>query len=137
MAVWRQFLSRRCRNEIEANHILRGYRADTGLGSARRCWESYPNYALGIWQEPFFCQPDVVLVDGRFRVACFIACALMTRSRLTILFDDYKDRKYYHLVERMVAPSEFVDRMAIFRIEPAQIDPSQLTWIVKSFYVSK
>lgn len=78
----------------------------------------FPNYSAGVWLEDFFEHPDLVLVDGRFRVACFLACAALTQRPLTVLFDDYVDRPHYHCVETVCAPVRIVGRMAIFEIEP-------------------
>ena len=41
--------------------------------------------------------PDLILVDGRFRIACCLN--LLTKignKRSTIVLDDYKERKEYH-----------------------------------------
>lgn len=84
-------------------------------------WAGYPDYALGIWREEWFVQPDTVLIDGRFRVACFLVCAVMTRRPLTILFDDYKPRSNYRIVERIARPRRRVGRMAIFELKPGKV----------------
>ena len=58
--------------------------------------------------------PDVVLVDGRFRVACFMASLMRANPGTQILFDDYMDRPNYHVVENMVYPVKTSGRMALF-----------------------
>lgn len=63
--------------------------------------------------------PDVVFIDGRFRVASFIATFLNARQPCTIIFDDYKDRPYYHIVERLIKPKKFIDRTAFFDFRPS------------------
>jgi protein O-GlcNAc transferase len=119
------------------------YHADIGATRAwgkpadDKGWKRYPDYALAIWREKFFQQPDTVLIDGRFRVACFVSCALMSRSSVTVLFDDYADRKPYHVIERLARPIEMVDRMAIFKLDPMQLGADDLWWILKSFYNPK
>lgn len=84
-------------------------------------WYGYPDYALGIWREEWFVQPDTVLIDGRFRVACFLVCAVLTRKPLTILFDDYRPRPNYHVVERIARPKKRVGRMAVFELAPGKV----------------
>jgi hypothetical protein len=62
--------------------------------------------------------PDLVLIDGRFRVACFLYSLLSAKPGTTLLFDDYFDRPNYSVVEEFC---EFVDRrgrMAVFRATP-------------------
>jgi protein O-GlcNAc transferase len=126
-----------CKSRPVTYHVNIGATRAWGLPADDKGWERYPDYALGIWHEDFFEQPDTVLIDGRFRVACFVSCALMSRSPVTVLFDDYGDRKPYHVVERLVKPIEMVDRMAIFKLEPMQFNAEDLWWILKSFYNPK
>jgi hypothetical protein len=81
-------------------------------------WAQYHRYPLRIWSEPFFRQPDLILIDGRFRAACLVAACLRSTKPVTVLFDDYTDRPAYHVVEQMVQPVQTVGRMAEFQIAP-------------------
>ena len=56
-----------------------------------RSWHSYP---LMPWQfcERSVLQPDLVFIDGRFRVASFCASYLAAEPGTRILFDDYTVR---------------------------------------------
>jgi hypothetical protein len=60
--------------------------------------------------------PDLILIDGRFRVACALYSLMQLRGRkdTTILFDDYGDRPNYNIVERFADLERMVGRMAIF-----------------------
>jgi predicted O-linked N-acetylglucosamine transferase (SPINDLY family) len=58
--------------------------------------------------------PDLILVDGRFRVASFLASALQAPAGCVILFDDYFDRPQYHIVEEYLKPTRSAGRMAEF-----------------------
>lgn len=81
---------------------------------AFRLW---PNYALRAWEfiREKNLSPDLVLIDGRFRVGCFLASLMEARPGTAILFDDYVPRQdVYGLVERYLAPSELIDRSAAF-----------------------
>ena len=108
--------------ELLSDPIL--YHADigkTGLWGRPvddRDWSKFYRYPLTIWAEPFFRQPDVVLIDGRLRPACFVATCLNSHAPVTILFDDYFNRNSYKIVENLIAPTEIVGRMAIFHITP-------------------
>jgi len=99
-----------------------------------RAWKRFHTYPLQVWDQAFFQQPDVILIDGRFRIACFVtACLRVTRPTI-VLFDDYLDRPHYHVVERLVKPTEHVGRMARFDVQPmAGIPREELTWLVASF----
>lgn len=81
-------------------------------------WQNFHRYPLSIWIEPFFRHPDVVLIDGRLRPACFVATCLHITKPVTVLFDDYVNRPSYHIVENLVKPVETVGRMARFVIRP-------------------
>jgi hypothetical protein len=80
-----------------------------------RRWEQY---AKAPWR--YFRiigqQPDLVLVDGRFRVACVLESllSLSPSSETQILLDDYIDRPHYTVVEQY-ADVELVGRMAVLR----------------------
>ena len=41
---------------------------------------------------------DLILIDGRFRVACCLKCFDTMKDDCIMLFDDFLDRKYYHIV---------------------------------------
>ena len=62
--------------------------------------------------------PNIVFIDGRFRVAAFIATFLNASQPCTIIFDDYIDRAHYHIVESLIKPSKFIGRTAFFDFHP-------------------
>jgi hypothetical protein len=62
--------------------------------------------------------PDVVLIDGRFRVACFLFSLISAKPGTTLLFDDYFDRPHYSVVEEFCEVAERRGRMAVFRVTP-------------------
>lgn len=77
------------------------------------CW---PKYCIAAW-DALLAQgrlPDLILIDGRFRVACFLASLLFSKLGAVILFDDYVDRPHYHVVEKHLQPSAREGRMAEF-----------------------
>jgi len=86
----------------------------------------FPRYPLEVWGLPEFTQPDVVLVDGRFRTGCAMATALRTEKPVTLLFDDYKPRKQYHRVERYLGQPVYHGRLAEFEVTPMTLDPAHL-----------
>ncbi|WP_335944069.1 tetratricopeptide repeat protein [Pseudomonas sp. G166] len=99
-----------------------------------RAWKRFHTYPLRVWDEPFFQEPDVILIDGRFRIACFVTAYLRASKPMIVLFDDYLDRPHYHVVERLLAPTEFVGRMARFDLRPlTEVPRSELTWLVGSY----
>ena len=69
--------------------------------------------------------PDVVLVDGRFRVACFLTTLLFTRSGTRIVFDDYPSRPHFNVVEEVLSPQVINSRQALF-VVPDSINYSRV-----------
>lgn len=94
-------------------------------------WQRYARYPLGIWQREDLKHPDVVLVDGRFRMGCVLATAFSISRPVTLLFDDYTNRKRMHTIEEFVGKPELVDRMGKFEISPMQIPAHRLMRIIR------
>lgn len=76
------------------------------------------DYALDVWRRirSDGVWPDVVLVQGRFRVACFLATLLHARPGTRVVFDGYRDGLFYQVVETIVTPCEHHDRAAEFEV---------------------
>ncbi|MFK4722752.1 hypothetical protein [Bradyrhizobium niftali] len=68
-----------------------------------RRWQKYPQAP---WQSYDF-SPDLLLIDGRFRVACALESLLHIGEETKILIDDYPGRPY-EIIE------EFADRTALY-----------------------
>lgn len=98
-----------------------------GMPAQPRDHGKFHGYALSVWDRPDFVQPDLVLIDGRFRCACLVAVMLRTTRPVTVLFDDYARRRYYHGVERLARKEELVGRMARFTVTPGAIPPEMVT----------
>ena len=79
----------------------------------------FMDYVGSLWNRSE--QPDLVLIDGRFRVACFLFSLATARPGCIILFDDYTNRPEYHLVEEYLAPTSYCGRQAKF-IVPEALD---------------
>ncbi|MEQ5870551.1 hypothetical protein J4E08_11645 [Sagittula sp. NFXS13] len=94
-------------------------------------WRRFAQYPLDVWGMSHFRQPDVVLVDGRFRQGCALACAFMSKAPVELLFDDYVQRNQYHKVEDILGPPEITGRMAHWHVTPQPIPPDRLMWIIR------
>jgi hypothetical protein len=84
----------------------------------RKRWKRYP---LAPWlNDPSFL-PDLVLIDGRFRVACALTTIkyLSNKVSFEILVDDYRDRPEYREIEKYAELSSMQGRMAVFKPKPA------------------
>lgn len=118
----------------EVRHADIGRTGKWGRPVNYRNWRAYPAYPLGVWSALPFGPPDLVLIDGRFRLGCICAVILRTERPVRVLFDDYRDRPDYHLIEQLLPPVARVGRMAEFRIAPGlPIPPAAWDWIIPAF----
>ena len=76
---------------------------------------------------------DTVLIDGRFRLACFLTVLLRTTRPVRVLWDDYSDRTAYHRAETLCPVLRHHGRMAEFHVEPQMLAPKDLPWVVEAF----
>ena len=118
---------------------LRLHRADIGevkrwgYPAANRAFRKWPDYALSVWDRPDFVQPDTILIDGRFRVACFLTALVRSTAPVTLLWDDYADRPHYHAVEQVLRPAATHGRMARFDLVPMPLPPAALRLLAESY----
>jgi len=73
----------------------------------------WPNYSLCPYMHGSI-MPDLILVDGRFRIACCLVAALQAPAA-TVLVHDYTIRPYYHILENYFEIEEKVDTLVKFR----------------------
>ncbi|KAA9133385.1 hypothetical protein F3N42_03285 [Marinihelvus fidelis] len=110
-------------------HVDIGLTGKWGYPEDEKAFRAWPDYAFRPWDycEEHDLSPDLVLVDGRFRPACFLATCVWSRRPIRLIFDDYAERSEYHVVENFTKPSEIVDnRMAVFEIEPGLVSARAL-----------
>lgn len=112
-----------------------GKTAKWGFPADKERAEHWHEYALLPWR---YCSehalaPDTVLIDGRFRTACFVAAAVSTVKPVTIMVDDYRDREWYRWVEDIIKPTEMVDRLAVFEVKPGMVDVGVLLEHIDAF----
>lgn len=65
-----------------------------GKGSTKDDWCKYS----GAIQKYGNKEVDLILIDGRFRVACCLNCFDVISDSCLIAFDDFLDRPQYHIV---------------------------------------
>lgn len=99
---------------------------------------NYPRYSTSVWLrlKEDNVSPDLIFIDGRFRVACFLVSLIYANTGTIILFDDYYDRDYYWIVEKFVTtPPVRIGRMAKFNIDkPLELNLSLITTICEYFH---
>lgn len=120
-------------DQVTVHHVDVGPTGPWGVPVKSRFYPQFHRYALSVWDRPDFVQPDLVLIDGRFRAACLAAVMMRTTKPVTVLFDDYRRRRYYHGVERLARKEQLAGRMARFTVTPGAIPPDVVTEAVGWF----
>jgi hypothetical protein len=98
-------------------HINIGRTGEWGAPISKRNtpWNRWrwARYARAPWDGQRW--PDLILIDGRFRVHCALYAIRQLYGRdFEILFDDYTGRPFYHEVEQFAELKYFRGRMACF-----------------------
>lgn len=91
----------------------------------------FARYPLAVWGMKRFRQPDVVLVDGRFRAGCALATAFNTQKPVPVFVDDYKRRKHYHRIESFLGAPRLHGRMAEFTVSPMALPQDRLLDVIE------
>ena len=120
--------------DVQVHHADIGPTKEWGHPKSAASFRNFSDYPLSVWDRPDFEQPDMVLIDGRFRPACFLTVLFKSTKPVTVLWDDYIDRPAYHEVEDLAKPVEMIGRMARFELTPMTIPVDKLHWVVKSYF---
>jgi hypothetical protein len=92
----------------------------------------WPDYADRLWAVEAVAQSDTFLIDGRFRVACFLETALRCRADAVILFHDFGSRSHYHIVGEVARPIATAADLTAFVRRP-DFDPAHAARLLKTF----
>lgn len=97
---------------------------------------NWHTYSLKPWEilNDAKITPDLVLIDGRFRVACMLATLVSISKPTRIIFDDYVDRPYKNIIEKFCKPYETIDRAAYFEISPGILSAKDILHYFSSFF---
>ena len=78
--------------------------------------------------------PDLVLIDGRFRVACALKSiqALQDSEGWLIVVDDYGKRESYEVIKKFAHEVRRIGHMAVFQ-KKSDIDAAELSAAIKRF----
>ena len=100
---------------IKLKHIDLGEVENWGRPISYEKSYNFINYFNWIWNQDIL--PDTVLIDGRFRVCCFLTSIKYGKENTKIIFDDYNNRPYYHVIEKFIKKEQTCGRQALFVVE--------------------
>lgn len=109
-------------DKLERIHVSVGAKNNLGYPSSSAKYNDWSLYFKHI--DSIDTIPDLVLIDGRWRVACALHTWMRCDTHTIILFDDYYDRPHYHIVDKYFTTIERVGRMAVLRKKPEAMAPA-------------
>lgn len=74
----------------------------------------WPNYSTSVWDQ-LAHTPDLVLIDGRFRVSCFLQAIMRLPASTTYVIHDFWSREHYRPMLQFASLVDRVDDLAILR----------------------
>lgn len=88
---------------------------------------NYSNHITKLSEEEYN-KIDLVLIDGRFRVACCLKCHTVIGDNCLVAFDDFLNRKHYHVVLDYfdIVDKTQNNRMVILKKRSGTVVPSDL-----------
>ncbi len=110
-------------SQIELLHAPIGETLEWGFPKDTQMQSQWPGYYSKPWRVAH--DPDLVLIDGRFRVPCFLYSLLQLKPSAVILWDDYRERSEYHHIEQHLAPAAYFGKMAKFLV-PSHINLAKI-----------
>ncbi len=124
---------------LDIRHANIGKTREWGMPATHNDWRRYWAYPMGFWLEKDRMDPDLVLIDGRFRLGCFLATILNTRIPVTVLWDDYvgRENSLYSMAEAWFPITSVTGRMVRFDVVPRTYDNAQFAQMLQGFFSSR
>jgi hypothetical protein len=94
--------------------------------SRRSAWSDYHS---SVWSNPRSKEADFYLVDGRFRVACFMQILLHSQHDALIAIHDFASRAQYHVVREVAREIAIANEFSVF-IKKSFLDHQRVTAIL-------
>ena len=115
---------------IDINWVNLGEIENWGRPKTYEYRNHFIEYISNVWH--FNVKADVILVDGRFRVACFLYSLINAKEGSIIIFDDYMNRPHYHVVEEVLGIYKKCGRQVIFKV-PLEFNKQLAKQLLKQF----
>lgn len=91
-----------------------GFLGGPGKGSDRSKW---PSYSRTPWAHLDGHALDLILIDGRFRVACILDSLLRVDRRTALAVHDFWNRPAYHAVLPFLDEIDRCESLGVFRVK--------------------
>lgn len=121
------------KSRVTLKHIDFGPVKQWGKPESYARIDEVDRYALAVLEDG---TPELILIDGRFRVFVFLSLVKHAPVGTQILFDDYSCRPHYLIVEEILRPIESCGKQSLFVIdEEAKTHPNLQIMIDRFRYV--
>ncbi len=117
-------------SRVKLNWINLGDLQSWGRPKSYEYRQNFIDYIGKVWNSNK--KADIVLIDGRFRVACFLYSVLNAKENTFIIFDDYFNRSWYHIVEEIIPIYDRCGRQAVFKV-PKMFDKNFANDLLSKF----
>lgn len=106
-----------------ANKNMKNMRDDKVLNT----WEKYTKNISNI-----NITPDLILVDGRFRVSSCLESIKICHKNTIFLFHDYTIRPQYHIIETFLDKIDEINTLCVFKLKD-NINFQELDFIINKY----
>lgn len=117
---------------LHLQHVDIGYVGQFGYPDEQAKQAAWPRYYERVWDADGANDTDLVLIDGRFRVACALEALARCRPHAILLFHDFWNRTPYHPVLAFTDWLGSCDSLAILRRKPA-IDQAKFNAVRQAY----
>lgn len=97
-----------------------GQTGPLGYPRSLRPTASWIRYPLTPWAHNL--NPDLILIDGRFRLACALAAAQYAKAGTLVMIDDYSLRPWYWSIRKVMPKVERAGRARVFQVTGKSFD---------------
>lgn len=104
---------------LQLQHADIGATGEHGAPLGDESQATWPAYHEAVWTDAATAGADLVLIDGRFRVACAMAALASCQAHTILLFHDFWTRPPYHPVLAFADWLGSCDSLAILRRKPS------------------
>ena len=91
---------------------------DWGALTDKTTRDRWPAYHEDVWGTPGSTEAGLYMVDGRFRVACFMQVLLHCRPGAVVLIHDFAERPQYQVVHEVTREVARAEQLSAFVVEP-------------------
>lgn len=105
-------IARRPVRDQGCHHVDLGPVKEWGYPATEEYRDRWPQYPAALQLCEF--APDLVLIDGRFRVACALYSMMKCTAKTRYVIHDFWNREYYHGVLEFLECVERADSLGVF-----------------------